>query len=114
MVANILLHRQPVNPTSGSIPHAVAADAGVVPVGDEDGAIGGDADIAGAEPIICACYQIDFVEFVACAFGADAEEADFTRAGVGVKEVAFIRLGFPARRYPPLTFNPSPSRERKR
>lgn len=27
-------------------------DAGVVPVGDHDGAIGGDADIAGAGPVV--------------------------------------------------------------
>src|SRR5205809_349076 len=76
-----------------NIPHPVPADARIVPVGDEDAAVRGDADIARAEPGVGAREHQRLVEFVAGTLGLLVEAADLARAGVGVDELAAELLG---------------------
>src|SRR5207249_1129458 len=89
----VALRRQAINPPTGHVAHAVAADAGVVPVGDEDAAVRGDADVAGPEPGIGAGDEILLLHIVAGAFGLQVIAADVPRAGVGVQELAVVFLG---------------------
>ena len=52
------LRRQPVDASAGRVTHAVAADTGIVPIGDEQAAIGRHANVAGPEPIVRARHHI--------------------------------------------------------
>ena len=44
--------RNPIDPALLGITHAVAADAGVIPVGHQQRTVGGDADVTRPEPLI--------------------------------------------------------------
>src|SRR5262249_54849050 len=63
----------------------VAADAGVVPVRDEQRAIGGDAHVARPEPVVASAVKdVHHLSFIARAvFGRDIGPAD-VRPGVTV------------------------------
>src|SRR5262245_14024775 len=82
-----------INPPARRVAHAVAADAGVVTVADEDGAIRGDADVGGAKPGIGAGKQVDLVKLVSGTLRSDAKQSHLTRTGVSVQEVAGVSLG---------------------
>src|SRR5262249_61657743 len=78
---------QPISPPAGGVTHAVAADAGVVPVRDEDAAVRGDADVARAKPGVGAGDEILLLHVVAGPLGLEVIAADVPGAGVGVQEL---------------------------
>ena len=58
----------------------MTADTGVIPVGDDQRAIGGDGDVTGAEPAVVAAFQdVDDLGLVACAIGLGDVGADDVR-----------------------------------
>src|SRR6187402_3486799 len=57
--------RKPIDAALFPVAHAVAADAGVVPVGDEDAAVRGDADVARPEPVVRAGHHVLLLKVVA-------------------------------------------------
>ena len=71
----------------------MAADAGIRPVGDEDGAVDADADVDRADPVIGGLQEIGRDAGVAGAGGHRRVGADHVRPRVGVEQRAAERLG---------------------
>ncbi len=70
----------------------MAADAGVVPVGQDHAAVRGHADVAQTEPRIRAGHQQFLFQFVARPLRLDVEGAKLARPGVGVQQLAVVFL----------------------
>src|SRR5207302_9383806 len=87
-------HRgQPIDPPPRRVAHAVAAGAEVVPVGDEDAAVRGDADVARAEPVVRALDDVLPLDVVTGPLRLHVVAADVPGAGVGVQHLAPVFLG---------------------
>src|SRR5690349_11899992 len=87
------LRRDAIDAAVGGVAHAVAADAAIVPVGHEDAAVRGHADIARPEPVVAAGQQYFLVEFVARPFWFAEEPAHLARAGVAMEQRTGVLLG---------------------
>ena len=64
--------------------HVVAAHASVVPIGDVEAAVGSDADVGGAEPLVIAGQEIDRFGRIACPLRANRIGANDARPGVAM------------------------------
>ena len=86
--------RDTKNSAALEVAHAVAADAGVIPVGDDQRAIRRDADVARAEPAIVAAFEdVENLGGVASAVGLGEIGAHNVRPGVAVDQLAVEDFG---------------------
>ena len=101
LLALVPLGRDAVDPPGRLVAEGVAADARVVPVGDEDRAIGRGAGIDGPEPRVVAGQEDLVLGPERGPLAGEREEVDLPRAGVDLEHRAAVLVRAAARPHRP-------------
>src|SRR5271157_2147604 len=93
VLALVPLGRDPENPSGRLVAEGVADDAGIVPVGDEDRAIGRCTGVDGPEPGISARQEHLVLGAERRSLSSQGEKVDLPGAGIDLEHAAEVLIG---------------------